>query len=181
MLVVSREYWAWENQTNALAPTVCGVIFILLHHMSFQVYAITKYPFTYVCFRKTFFHTSAFARHLFTCVPWKNIIWYNWLSKQTRIFHFINDSGEPAHIEIIPGQNNCFWSYICPKQARQFIDHVPNIIITGHSRQRKAHKFLICWLIALCPDVWQLQKVISKWHALSWVFKTFSSKPTLPF
>lgn len=53
-------------------------------HMS----AISKYPFTCVCFMKLFLHVSALASHPFTCVPQENSIWHNWLSKETRSFHF---------------------------------------------------------------------------------------------
>jgi hypothetical protein len=36
--------------------------------------AISKHPFTCVCFRKLFFHAPVLARHLFICVPQQNII-----------------------------------------------------------------------------------------------------------
>lgn len=53
------------NQTNAPAPTICGVIFLLLHHTSL--------------------HVSALARHPFTCVPQEAITWHNWLSKELEV------------------------------------------------------------------------------------------------
>ena len=62
-----------KNQTNAQcsSPTTCGVVFILLHHGSFHVFAVAKHPLTCVCSVKTFFHMSASAKHPFTCVPSK--------------------------------------------------------------------------------------------------------------
>ena len=59
------------NQTNAQcsSPTVCGVIFMLLHQASFHMLAISKHPFTCVCFRKIVFHFSKISFHL--CGPSK--------------------------------------------------------------------------------------------------------------
>ena len=76
MCVVREELQGGANQTNAQcsSPTVCGVMFILLHHRPFQVTTVSKHPFTCVCFRKTIFPVSALARHPFTHVPQQNII-----------------------------------------------------------------------------------------------------------
>jgi hypothetical protein len=50
-------------------PTICGIIFIffLKHYVSFHVPALAN-P--------------------FKCLPHQNIIWHNWVFKETRNFHF---------------------------------------------------------------------------------------------
>ena len=53
---------------------LCGVVFTLLLQVPFHVSVISKPPFPWVCFRKTFFHGFALARHPFTCMPQQTII-----------------------------------------------------------------------------------------------------------
>ena len=76
---VNEEWGDRANQTKAQCscPTVCGVIFTFFPQVSFHVSAISKLPFTVVCFRKTFSHMFSLARHPFTCAPQQNIIWQN--------------------------------------------------------------------------------------------------------
>jgi hypothetical protein len=45
-------------------------MFILRHYRSLHRFAISTHPFTYVCFRKAFFHVLALARH-HLCAPAK--------------------------------------------------------------------------------------------------------------
>jgi hypothetical protein len=80
--------WSKPNQSSVPSPSICGVRFILIPLGSVHVFAISKLLFTCVCFRKTFFLMSALASHPFTCVAQQNIIWHNWLSKETTSFHF---------------------------------------------------------------------------------------------
>jgi hypothetical protein len=74
-LVMNGE--AEQTKAQCLSPTLCGVIFILLHQEFFHVSAIANHPFTCVCFRKTVLQVFALARHPFTCVPLQSIIWHN--------------------------------------------------------------------------------------------------------
>jgi hypothetical protein len=68
MRVFSEEQQGRANQTKAPGsfPTICGIIFLLLHQESFHMSAISKHPFTCVrkslscvCFSKTSFHLCA--------------------------------------------------------------------------------------------------------------------------
>ena len=101
--VLSAETVRQSKPNPCFSPTVCGVIYkydmmkysfimgpfpCLLQEKILTCVCSSKISFHHVCFRKTFFHVSALGRHLFTCMPQQNIIWYNWLSKQTRSFHF---------------------------------------------------------------------------------------------
>ena len=52
----------------------------------------SKNPFICVCFRKTFFYMCALAKHPCTCVIQQKVKWHNWLSKETRSFHFTSCS-----------------------------------------------------------------------------------------
>lgn len=54
---------AMKSQLDARAPTVCGVVFLLLHHTAFHMSATAKHPFTCVCFRKTIFYVFDLAKH----------------------------------------------------------------------------------------------------------------------
>ena len=52
---------------------------------SFHMFAISKHPFAYVCFRKTVLHMFALARYPFAYVSRENIIWHNWLYKELEV------------------------------------------------------------------------------------------------
>jgi hypothetical protein len=78
--------WSKANQCSH-SHCLWGHIYIpSKHHVPFGVFGIAKLPFTCVCF----FYVSALARHPFTCVSQQNIIWHNWISKETRSFQFKN-------------------------------------------------------------------------------------------
>ena len=65
MGVISKAYWGIANQTNVQrsSPTVSGVVFILLHQLSFHMSLHQENFLSRVCFSKTSFHLCAPARH----------------------------------------------------------------------------------------------------------------------
>ena len=70
--------WLWLVKTSEVEQTKaqrCGDIFILLHSGSFYVFAISKHPFTCVCFRKTFFSHVCLSKTSFhPCAPGKHYL-----------------------------------------------------------------------------------------------------------
>jgi hypothetical protein len=62
------------NQGSMLISRCLWGHIYFLHQGSFHMFDISKHPFTYVCFRKTFFPMSALAKQPFTCVPQNNLI-----------------------------------------------------------------------------------------------------------
>lgn len=80
--------WKLTFQTaQCSSPIVCGIIFTLLYHRSFHMFAISKHLFTSVCyFRKTFFHMSNLARHPFTYVLQQNIHWHTDYANKLKVF-----------------------------------------------------------------------------------------------
>ena len=76
MHVVIEKYGGRANETNTQcsSPTVCGVIFIFLHHGSFHAFDILKHLFICVCSRKHPFTVSASGNHFFRCLLQQDIL-----------------------------------------------------------------------------------------------------------
>lgn len=99
-----------EQKTRAPAPTVWGIV-TRLPHTSLDMSTISKHPLTCICFMKTFFFVSSLVRLPFICVPQQTIIWYKWLSKQTRSFHssWFSDQGKSWFVLVL--QMRCMVRY----------------------------------------------------------------------
>lgn len=52
-----------KPQLKCSSPIICEVIFIVLHQVSFYIFATSKLLFTCVCFCKSSFHMCAPAKH----------------------------------------------------------------------------------------------------------------------
>lgn len=80
---------ARTSNANQCLSSHClwGHIYIPSKH---HVFGVAKLPFTRVCLSKTFFHMAALAKYPFTSVPQQNIIWHNWISKETGGYDFEN-------------------------------------------------------------------------------------------
>jgi len=114
MCEVSTDQRGGAKRMNSWAPhCLWGHIYISSqHHTSFHMSATAKYPFTCVCFSKTFFRVSALAKYYFTCPSQQNIVItaLSLQSKQEFPLYLLFRLWEPH--DLLPSWRSCCLSLV---------------------------------------------------------------------
>jgi hypothetical protein len=92
------------------------------------MFAISKHPFTHVCFRKTVFYVFALARHPFTCVPSKTSFVITNVTKNQKFLLHRSPVDAPAPKSICRSLT-----------GGSGLNRVPEVCITQQTRSRCSH------------------------------------------